>query len=471
MRVLIILCISLAVLQAEPIPLYTNSWRAAKTLPVTEFTPSIGSPLIRANHFRITARNQSSYDSESFLVRNRALVHFFDSLGTDNLHLKLRVRLDQGKEEAYDVAWNDTGTTVIYDLDEAQLTYRPSDKITLSLGKQRFNWGPLELGGLLLSDYNQGFTALYQEYDLGPFTLKGVATQLNSVPWSAHAVGFSPEKTAQRYFSAARMEYYRETWGIALAQSLIYAGETRSFEIPYLLPFFPFHYAQMSNWREGNHGENTFGGIDGYYRPGNGRMTLYGEMIFDDLQDRSTEMSRSIRQIIGGMAGVRLDTTAGFFGFAEGGQINSFVYNHIAGDTLRYLMEDAFIGSPLGPDQRLLWGRFGKQITPRHSAACTFWLRASGERTITTDYTIAETDSGQDDLEGSVDEAVPFGTVEHERSFWLTWTYTHPRFAARLRGGYIGYENYQNTPGESSAVPFASISIGTGVALSGKENE
>jgi len=177
---------------------------------------------------------------------------------------------------------------------------------------------------------------------------------------------------------------------------------------------------------------NSFGGIDFYVNWIDKQIELYGELFIDDIQGDSDSISQSVQNNIAGMGGVRWDFNKGWYGFIEGGQINSFVYNHISGEKLRYQSKNAFIGSPLGPDQRLLWGKFGYRIKPNLSVDMTGWYRQSGERDINYEYT---------SVHGTRDDPIPYGTAESEGAGWLTAKYRWRGISAEINGGMTHYNN------------------------------
>jgi len=391
---------------------------------------------------------------------------FADSLRYKWLSANVEGFFDQRGRYAENIDWTDPDLTPVFsdkksaDLHRAVFSIEPNSYIKVGIGKDSYNWGPMKLGGLMLSDWNMGITGLFQNYHFGPFEVKAVASQLNSTPWG-NRVDFSNETIEHRYFSAARVEFYRQRFGIALAQSSIYAGEGRSFEIPYLIPIFPFHYAQMSSWRYGNNGDNSYGGLDGYVNFVDSKIKLYGELFVDDFQGEGDAISQSVQNNVAGMAGASWDFTKAY-GFIEGGQINSRVYNHVSGEKLRYQNKHAFLGSPLGPDQKLLWGTAGYRIRPELTIDLTGWLRQSGEKEITSTYT---------NVRGTREDAIPYGVIEQELSGWGTVRYHWKGISAELNGGLTHTTNIDHIKNEESTEPFFSIKIKTGINLNWENKE
>jgi hypothetical protein len=324
------------------------------------------------------------------------------------------------------------------------------ENITIGIGKDYYNFGPSQIGGLLLSDYNMGFTGLYQRYKLWGFTIYGLSAQLNSTPWG-YDRGLSPQEVlVHRFFAYGRIEYYRDLWGIAVSQAEIYAGNGRSFELQYLIPVFIYHYAQISNWRYGNNGEKSLGSIDVYAKFFDKKLKIYGEILVDDIQSGRDDVSRSIQNCLGFTAGAEFDIPKIVYGFAEAGQINSFVYNHVAGDALRYRNKYAFIGSPLGPDNQVYLGKIGHYFdkiglkTQAH-----FYLLRQGERDINYDIKT---------MQGTRKDKIPYGDIRRETAGWLSLVYEYKHNEAQIFGG-VSNTKVENVSGISKTSPLFGFSI------------
>lgn len=423
-------------------------------------------PIFTPQTITIAATNRTWAGTNDYLG-NRLIAWVADSVDFGKIRFNFRIRFDQHGREAGDVGYlSDDGGSFTYDPDRIVMDWRINDHVHLRFGKDRFNWGPLKLGGLLVSDYNQGYNMLYQKYTLGPFVLEGFSTQLNNTPWQEKGGPSIPDSVAvyKRYFSASRLELYREYWGVAVGQSIVYSGENRSFEIPYLLPFYPYHYGQLSVWREGNRNENTFGALDFYARFIRKQLTLYGEILIDDFQGETDSVSQSVQNAIGYMFGAELEIGDTWHAFVEGGKINSFVYNHVAGSRLRYQSEHSFIGSPLGPDQVLAWGKVGRKLLQPWHLSAMFWVRGSGERGVELTY-------DSDLLRTTRDDPVPYGTVEWENLLWLRNELSVFRVGICLDGGVLWYRNRDHIDGNDSVTPFVSLTLQAGVRFGKRDGE
>jgi len=348
---------------------------------------------------------------------------------------------------------NDPG--FVYDPDRIVAHYTPNERFRFGFGKDRYNWGPLELGGLLLSDYNEGFTGLYQQYKLGPFVLRGLAAQLNSMKLDAS----NPAAITHRYFSASRLEYHKPNYGFAVAQSMLYVGVGRSWDIRYFFPFYIFHYGQMTDSHGyGNNGQNSQGSIDGYYKIHKLPLEIYGELLVDDYQAHSDSVSQSTQNCLAWMVGLRLKDAWPWYGFVEGGRINTYVYNHRV-LAKQYLYNKNFIGSPLGPDQELIWGQIGRKFFHYDhifGADVNIWLRRSGERGISYRYP---------DIHGTKGDATPYGTVEDELSFWASASYRKYHVDMEVRAGSTMFRNRDNQVSDWVPYPFIGLFLSSGISV------
>ena len=462
---LVVLIIAVSGIHAQPIPLVENSYRINNPELLFPLEYDSAASFWEVQQFSFSAYNSSYWSKDGYLKPNRLIIHAQDSIDYKKLNLTFRVRLDQIGHNATDASWkHDSMPNWIMDIEKLNLVITPNEYLQFGLGKDRFNWGPLELGGLLLSDYNQGFIALQQRYTLGPIVLRGIATELNSIHETDTSAGTTTH--IKRYFSASKVEIYQERWGFALGQSVIYAGEGRSFELGYLFPFVPYHFVQLSKIEEwGNNGDNTFGSADFYVNWLDNKIELYGELLVDDFQASQNDNSQSIQNALGFMAGVRFQTSGGLFGFFEAGQINSYVYNHVAGNRLRSLYNDGMLATPLGPDNQLFWGQIGHPIGELLTIDFTGWYHRSGERTITTDYSYTT------NAQNSRTDPIPYGTVQGELSGWITSSLQYKHLKVVLIGGVSHYFNKNHVPGTTATYPFLGITMQSGITIRPKKED
>jgi hypothetical protein len=443
---------------AAPIPLDDHSFRSFETSGHYFIErPEVFEPL-DVHNITLQLSDRYYYSKDTSLTENRFLLHFADSMQFGDIGFNFRIRMDGPGDRVKDAGWTkqrageDNYSGFVYDPDRIVAYYTPNEHFKFGFGKDRHNWGPLELGGLLLSDYNQGFTGLYQQYALGGFVLRGLTAQLNSL-------GSDPDKITHRYFSAAHLEYYKPSYGFAIGQSIVFAGVGMGVDMRYLFPFYIFHYGQMTDDHGyKNNGYNTFGSIDGYAKIYKLPLQAYGELLVDDFQGHSDEVSQSVQNAVSYMFGLRMKDAGVWYGFIEGGKISTYSYNHVAAQ-MRYVIGDCFIGSPLGPDQQLFWGKFGRTFFgDTLGADLNFWLRRSGERNIDYTYTIADLKNG------TRDDPQPYGTVEDELSFWASASYRKYFVNVELRGGATLYKNRGNEESGWKSYPLAGIYLSSGIA-------
>ena len=445
---------------AAPIPLDDHSFRSFDdSRHYVLYRPEVFEPL-DVHNITLQLSDRYYYSTDTSLTKNRFLLHFADSMQFGDIGFNFRIRMDGPGGRVKDAGWTeqkagpDNYSGFVYDPDRIVAYYTPSERFKFGFGKDRHNWGPLELGGLLLSDYNQGFTGLYQQYALGGFVLRGLTAQLNSLYTDSDSI-------TRRYFSAAHLEYYKPSYGFALGQSIVFGGVGMGIDMRYLFPFYIFHYGQMTQMTDdnghNNNGYNTFGAVDGYAKIYKLPLQAYGELLVDDFQGHSDEASQSVQNAVSYMFGLRLKDAGAWYGFIEGGKISTYSYNHIA-PQMRYKVDDCFIGSPLGPDQQLLWGKFGRTFFgDTLGADLNFWLRRSGERHGRDTMYRIET------FYGTRKDPQPYGTVEDELSFWASASYRKFFVDIELRGGATMYKNRGNKESGWKSYPFGGIYLLSGI--------
>jgi hypothetical protein len=445
-------------MSAEPIPLYDHSFRSFNGGGHFQLLTPPVSELWYINNLTLRFSDRFYFSNDTALVSNRWLLHFADSINFHDVDLNFRIRLDGPGYRVRDAGWtserageaNDPG--FVYDADRIVAHYTtPGGRFKFGFGKDRYNWGPLELGGLLLSDYNEGFTGFYQQYQFGTFVLRGMTAQINSLTGS--------QGITHRYFSAARLEYHKRDYGFAFGQSMLYAGVGRSWDVRYFFPFYIFHYGQMTESHGyGNDGQNSQGSVDGYWKVYRLPLEVYGELLVDDFQAHSDEVSKSVQNCIAWMVGLRLRDAGPWYGFIEGGRVSTYTYNHkVLAKQLVY--NGNFIGSPLGPDQQLLWGQVGRAFHVSDEFLRTdlnFWLRRSGERGI--DYRFP-------DIFNTRGDPQPYGTVEDEVSFWASASYRKFFVDVEARAGATMYRNRGNEELDWVTYPFFGLFLSSGISV------
>ncbi|MDR0305084.1 MAG: capsule assembly Wzi family protein [Chitinispirillales bacterium] len=446
---------------ALPVVLDDNIHRNAEKDSVYTLRFKNDSEFLLANNFNLRLKSGGIYAKD--INNGRIIAYFGDSIGYKALDFVFGVFLDNKAIYGKTLDWvkpekgNDHKDTLkALDVHRLMLKFTPNDYISIGVGKDYYNFGPSQIGGLLLSDYNMGFTGLYQRYKLWGFTIYGLAAQLNSTPWGYYYEHSPQEILVHRFLAYGRIEYYRDLWGIAVSQAEIYAGNGRSFELQYLIPVFIYHYAQISNWRYGNDGEKSLGSIDAYANFFDKKLKIYGELLIDDIQGDRDGASQSVQNCLGFIAGAKFNVPKIIYGFAEAGQINSYVYNHVTGDALRYRNKEALIGSPLGSDNQIYWGKLGHcfdKIGLKTEAY--FWLLRQGERDINYDI---------ETMHGTRKDKIPYGNIHRETAGWLSLVYEYKHNTAEIFGGFSNAKT-ENVFEDSNTTPFFGFSINMAITI------
>ncbi len=431
-----------------PLILEEHSFRQFDSMP---FFPITSHSLFLSNHVFKLGISNKTYATE----RNRMLVYAADSISFEDVQFNFRLRMDQKGMDVADMHWIDSSHSWAYDLDRMVMDLKVNRVLRIKIGKDRFNWGPLRLGGLMLSDYNPGLKMLGQEYTLGDFKLTGLISQLNNV-FRTDVLPPNMVITKKRFYSASRLEYQRSRFGLGLSQSILYSGENQEFELQYLVPFYPFYYGMNTTAHAPGYSDNNMGALDYWiiFRQG---IKIYGEILIDEFQIETDAYSQSVQNNYALMQGFICRLPYGFEISGEGGRISSFVYNHYGGPSVRYLTGQAFLGSPLGPDQNFLWlqGMFHGNEFWRLSM--DFWHRQSGERDIRYDIqTVVNTRH----------DPVPYGIVEKETAIWLTNSVIKSYLKVKLDAGLLLYQNQDHRLGRNNTQPFVNLSFNSGIVFS-----
>jgi hypothetical protein len=183
----------------------------------------------------------------------------------------------------------------------------------------------------------------------------------------------------------------------------------------------------------------------------------------DDFQGDSDDASQSVQNCLGFIAGAEFDVPQIIYGFAEAGQLNSYVYNHVSGDALRYRNKNALIGSPLGPDNQVYWGKLGHSFDKIGlKTEAYFWLLRQGERDI--DYDIKT-------MQGTRKDKIPYGNVCRETAGWLSLLYEYKRCTAEIFGGVSSIKAENESQESNTVTPFFGISINAAIGIGWKNRE
>jgi hypothetical protein len=158
------------------------------------------------------------------------------------------------------------------------------------------------------------------------------------------------------------------------------------------------------------------------------------------------------------MVGLRLRDAGPWYGFIEGGRVSTYTYNHRI-FAKQYVYNNNFIGSPIGPDSELLWGKIGRAFYIHDEFLRTdlnFWLRRSGERGI--DYRFY-------DIFNTKGDPQPYGIVEDEVAFWASASYRKFFMDIEARTGATMYRNRGNENSDWTVYPFFGLFLSSGISI------
>jgi hypothetical protein len=225
--------------------------------------------------------------------------------------------------------------------DEAYLSYSAGTHWSVTMGRQRFGWGPGEDGSLLVSLTGAPLTALYLHARIKALRADGFSINATSDPglseqFAAHRLEWQPT-------SAVRL-------GIAEAARYKAAG----WEAVYVASVIPYSIAQRILQQEGDSTTEARNNIalsfDASWRPADGTR-LYGEMLLDDVHAKSADTPNKY----GWQVGADGAWTHGFTRLSwntEYTWMSRYVYTSFFGRT--FTAQGVPIGFPTGPDARRL---------------------------------------------------------------------------------------------------------------------
>jgi hypothetical protein len=238
-------------------------------------------------------------------------------------------RVDRRKPSPREKSWH--GVTSLYE--RAYIVYEWERRAILFWGRDYADWGPSEVGNLIVSD-----TAGSLDKFGGRLWFKNLLFSFLNATLSAEA---------DRRLAAHRLEMRFGPAVIGLSEGVVYAG--RGFDPIYMLPLSSF-YANEFN-EQGD--DNVVWELDLKYGVVGGLM-LYGSFFIDDFQfDRSEAFPDKLAFDVGGRAALvhPFATTLRFqYRFAD-------IYTYTHDDTATYWLTgeadpslDPPLGAPQGPD-------------------------------------------------------------------------------------------------------------------------
>lgn len=210
------------------------------------------------------------------------------------------------------------------------------------VGRSASRWGEGEPGGLLLSPASPPLDLVRVTADLGPARLTSIFAPLDPHDRQSAAPGAVVRES--RFLAAHRLSLrFAPSIDIGFAESVVFGGENRDFELFYLNPLASF-YAEQWNHSEQ---DNVLWSADFFWRAAPW-AALKGEFLVDDFQfDFETEPHQ-----VGWTLGAecpRVPHLGAAIGAVEYTRIGTFVYGHSIARN-RYQNEGVGLGHPFGPD-------------------------------------------------------------------------------------------------------------------------
>ncbi|MBN2289448.1 MAG: hypothetical protein JXQ83_08965 [Candidatus Glassbacteria bacterium] len=311
-------------------------------------------------------------------------------------------------------------------------------------GRMARNWSPALDHSLILGADAGSFDHLALTLRSRHFVFSHLVAALDGM--SYREPGQSLFTRAKRYFSAHRLDIrVRDNFRFGITETVVYGGENAGFDPALLNPVTSFRLVGIQNKED--HANNTFFSLDGLFTAA-GRLTLFGQLLFDDLlrsdryQDRwACDLGARWRDLPG-LPG----TTAGLRAVA----VSSFAYNTFR-PYERYLLYGRPLGAPSGNDYRSLEG----------------WVRFFFHSRLDLKACLTARERGAQRVAGSMAQftgstGLPFPTPAVERTLEaalsLRW---HPLPFAQItaEGGFLDRRNPDNHPARHSRRGYASLSV------------
>lgn len=271
-------------------------------------------------------------------------VHFRAGAQSDRWLLFLHLTLGELRDAARFTDVLVQNSDLAAQTDEAYVSYRVSDRWDLTMGRQRFHWGPGEEGSLLLSRSAAPLTALSLHARLPMLRADGFALHATTNPGrgeqlAAHRLEWQPARGLR----------------LGLAEAARYQSD--GWQGVYLASVIPFSLAQRLLAQDGDSSgtqrNNVAISADASWRIADGTR-VYGEVLVDDAHAKSAAIPNKYAWQLG------LDGawTHGFTRVtwnAEYTWLSRYVYTSFFGRTFE--AQSAPLGYFTGPDARRLHTR------------------------------------------------------------------------------------------------------------------
>jgi hypothetical protein len=225
--------------------------------------------------------------------------------------------------------------------DEAYINYSAGTHWSVTMGRQRFAWGPGEQGSLLISRSAVPLTALYLHLRIQALRADGFSINATTDPgtgeqFAAHRIEWQP-------FSELRL---------GIAEAARYQAD--GWEAVYVASVIPYSLAQRLLQQDGdstgtarNNVELSF---DASWRPADGTR-LYAELLLDDIHAKSAATPNKYAWQVG-MDGAWTHGFTRLTWNTEYTWMSRYVYSSFFGRS--FVAQDQPIGFPTGPDSRRL---------------------------------------------------------------------------------------------------------------------
>jgi len=232
-------------------------------------------------------------------------------------------------------------TNLAAQTDEAYLSYSAGTHWSVTMGRQRFAWGPGEEGSLLISRTGAPLTALYLHLRIKALRADGFSINATTDPgtgeqFAAHRIEWQP-LSALRLGIAEAARYKADGWEAVYVASVI----------PYSLAQ---RILQQDGEKLGEARNNIELSLDASWRPADGTR-LYGEVLLDDLHAKSAATPNKY----GWQVGADGAWTHGFTRLSwntEYTWLSRYTYTSFFGR--EFTAQGIPIGFPTGPDSRRL---------------------------------------------------------------------------------------------------------------------
>ena len=234
-----------------------------------------------------------------------------------------------------------SSTDVAAQTDEAYVTYQAGRRWGVSMGRQRFAWGPGEEASLLLSRSAPALTALLLHARIEALRADGFAL---------HA---TTDAGLGEQLAAHRIEW-QPAAGLRLGISEAARYQSDGWQGVYLASVIPFSLAQRLIQQDGDstgrQRNNVELSLDAAWRPADGTR-FYGELLLDDAHAKSANYPNKY----GWQVGADGAWTRGFSRITwntEYTWLSRFVYTSFFGRA--FTTQGVPLGFPTGPDARRL---------------------------------------------------------------------------------------------------------------------